>query len=109
MLLGALSITVLGGIVTLTVGLVVLAALIGWGSAQALRIGAGSALGRSRRTWAAVGVALAAVALGQLGLWIYAGIEGGVLPLFDYLDQAFGLVVPVQLIVAPLTAWLSAR
>ncbi len=108
-LLGALAITVLGGVVTLTVGLVILAAAIGWGSAQALRIGAGSTLDRPRRIRWAVAVALVGVALGQVGLWVYAGTEGGVLPLLDYLDQAFGLVVPVQLVVAPVSAWFGAR
>ena len=47
--------------------------------------------------------------LGQVGLWVFARSEGGVLPLLDYLGEAFGLVVPVQLVVAsPVSAWVGA-
>lgn len=106
---GAIAITVLGGVVTLTTGLVILAAGIGWSTARALGIGAGATLAPTPRTVIAVVMALGCVSLGQLGLWIYAGVQGGVLPLVDYLDQAFGFVVPAQIAIAPLTAWISAR
>ena len=35
----------------------------------------------------AIVLAVAAVALGQLGIWQYARTEGGVLPLVDYLGE----------------------
>ena len=93
---GAVAITVLGGVLTLTAGLLVVAAIIGW----AIGMGpARSAAGRHRRRPAAhrlaVALALGAVVLGQVGLWLYARTEGGVLPLVDYLGEVFGPLVPV--------------
>jgi hypothetical protein len=108
-ILGAIGITILGGIVTVTSGLVILAAVTGWAVAWALRVGAGPTIAPARRTLAAVLVAFGAVAAGQVGLWSYALSEGGVLPLANYLAEAFGPVVVLQLMVAPLTAWISAR
>ena len=52
--------------------------------------------GGAPRVAAAVTLAVGAVALGQLGLWQYARIEGGVLPPLDYLGEVFGSLVPVQ-------------
>ena len=78
---GALAITVLGGIVTLTGGLLALAAIIGWATAWALRIGGGAFIVGRRRAWLAVALALGSIVLGQVGLWLYGLTEGGVLPL----------------------------
>ena len=58
---------------------------------------------------AAIAIAVGAVLLGQLGLWQYARVEGGVLPLLDYLMQVFGLLVPLQFAVATVVAWVAAR
>ena len=93
----------------LTAGLVGVAIATGWAVAVGLRFGAGQHLAGGRRAWIAVAIALVAVALGQLGLWLYARTEGGVLPLPDYLDEVFGILVPIQAIFAALTAWVSAR
>lgn len=106
---GAVAIVVLGGMLTLTVGLVVVAGATGWGIAAGLRFGAGDRLRPRRRIVAAVISVIGAVALGQLGLWQYARIEGGVLPLFEYLAQVFGLLVPLEFAVALIVAWLAAR
>jgi hypothetical protein len=106
---GAAAIVVLGGILTVTAGLVVVAGLIGWGVAAVLRWGAGRHLASRRRVGLAVGLSLAAVLLGQLGLWQFARTEGGVLAPLDYLWEVFGPLVPVQLIVAAIAAWLTAR
>jgi hypothetical protein len=106
---GAVAIVVLGGILTFTAGLVVVAAATGWGIAMALRFGAGERLSRDRRVWAAVALAAVAILAGQIGLWLYARIEGGVLPPIDYLAEVFGPLVPVQLLVAVIAAWLTAR
>ena len=85
-----------------------------WGAAgyligQAVRIGGGDALGATGRTVAAVSVAVLGVLVAQLGLWWYAGLEGGVLPLVDYLGQTFGVLVPVQVALAAVLAWWGAR
>lgn len=106
---GAAATVVLGGIITLTAGLVGVAIVTGWAVAAGLRFGAGPRLAGSRRAWMAVVIALAAVALGQLGLWLYARTEGGVLPLPEYLGEVFGILVPIQAVFAALAAWVSAR
>jgi hypothetical protein len=58
-----------------------------------------------------VAVVLAAIAVlaGQVGLWLYAQTEGGVLTLPDYLGQTFGVLVPLQLVIAVALAWWTAR
>jgi hypothetical protein len=108
-IVGAVAIVVLGGLLTLTAGLVVVAGATGWGIAAALRFGAGERLPAARRVGIAVALAVAAVLAGQLGLWQYARIEGGVLPPIDYLAEVFGALVPVQFVVAVVAAWLAAR
>jgi hypothetical protein len=109
LVLGALAIVVCGGVLTLTGGLFAVAAVIGYATAWALRAGAGTTIGRRRRIYLAVAFALASVALGQLGLWLYALTEGGVLPLVDYLGEVFGPLVPIQALIAVLVAWVTAR
>jgi hypothetical protein len=106
---GAAVTIVLGGVVTLTAGLVGVAIVTGWAVGAALRFGAGVHLAGRRRAWIAVAFALGAVALGQLGLWLYARTEGGVLPLPEYLLEVFGILVPVQALAAAGTAWITAR
>ncbi len=108
-LAGAVATVVLGGILSLSAGLVVVAAATGWAVGTATRIGAHDAIDRDRRPWLALALTLVAVVLGQLGLWLYARTEGGVLTLPDYLAQTFGLLVPVQAVVAAGVAWWSAR
>jgi hypothetical protein len=56
-----------------------------------------------------VAFAVLAVALGQAGLWAYGRAEGGVLGPLDYLAETFGLLVPVEVAVAWIVAWISAR
>ncbi len=108
-IVGAAGITVLGGVLAVSAGLIVAAAAIGWTAAVALRVGAREWLGRSARVRLAVGLAVAAIALGQLGLWLYAGTEGGVLPPLDYLGQVFGPLVPAEFTAAAIFAWVRAR
>jgi hypothetical protein len=108
-LVGALAIVVLGGVATITTGLIVVAGAIGFGVGVALALGAGDRISRGRRVALAFGLTLASVALGQLGVWQYARAEGGVLPLIDYLAEVFGPLVVVEFIVGALVAWLAAR
>jgi hypothetical protein len=86
--------------------LLVVAALIGRYVAVALRAGGAPDHGAEA---VAVGLAILGVALGQLGIWLYARSEGGVLGLLDYLAQTFGWLVPLQLAVAAAVGWWSAR
>ena len=108
-IVGVVAIVVLGGVLAITGGLLVVAALLGWAVGEALRIGAGPHLAGGRRIVVAVLIALGAVLVGQLGLWQYARIEGGVLPPLDYLAEVFGPLVPGQLIVAAIGARIGAR
>ena len=102
-------ITVLGGVLALSAGLLVAAAVTGWAVAVGLRTGAGDRIPPGRRIRLAIGVALVAVTLGQLGLWRYAIIEGGVLGPLDYLAQTFGPLVPLEFVAAWTLAWITAR
>lgn len=108
-IVGAVLIVLLGGVLTLTEGLLVVAGSTGGGVGIALRWGAGGELSRRRRVVVALALAISAVALGQLGLWQYARIEGGVLAPIDYLGEVFGPLVPLEFATAAVIAWLAAR
>jgi hypothetical protein len=106
---GAAAITILGGVLAISSGLIVVAGATGWTVAAGLRAGAGASIHRTRRVRLAVALAVLAVALGQAGLWAYGRSEGGVLGPLDYLVETFGLLVPVEVAVAWIVAWISAR
>jgi hypothetical protein len=111
--LAAVVIVLLGGLLGVSAGLLVVALVTGWGVARVMAGGPaggppGEAADRSR-PWLAVAIAVGAVAAGQLGLWLFARLEGGVLSPIDYLAQTFGPLVPVQLIIGGVAAWWTAR
>jgi hypothetical protein len=108
-LVGAGAITGLGGIVTVTAGLLVVAAGTGWAVATGLRLGAGGQLSRRGRSRLAPTVALVAIALGQAGLWLLARAQGGVLAPFDFLWEVYGVLVPLEFAIAAAVAWIAAR
>ena len=108
--LGAIVLTVLfGGVMALSAGLLVLWGAAGYLIGHAVRVGGGDALEGAGQTVTAVGVAIVGVLVAQLGLWWYAGLEGGVLPLVDYLAQTFGVLVPLQAALAAALAWWGTR
>ena len=106
---GAAGFVVLGGLLLVTAGLLAWAFVTGWAVAFGVRQGARGSLDAARRIAVSVGLAAAAVALGQLGLWLYARVEGGVLSLPDFLAQVYGAIVPLAFLVAIATAWWRAR
>lgn len=106
---GGIATVVLGGLLAITAGLLVVASATGYAVAAAVRFGAGTAISRSARRVTAVALAIDGVILGQLGLWLLARTEGGVLSLPDYLGQTFGILVPIQFAAAILVAWWTAR
>ena len=106
---GALAIVLLGGVLAVSAGLLIIAGATGWAVGAGMRTGGGATFSATRRWQLAVIVALASVMLGQLGLWLYAQSEGGVLGLPDYLGETFGLLVPLQLLVAGVVARVGAR
>ena len=88
-LAGAIAFVVLGGILLVTVGLIVAAAFLGWLTGRLVsppRI--------------AAAVAVAAVVIGFLAIWLYGRTEGGVLDPISYLNEVEGpLVVVLSLVV----------
>jgi hypothetical protein len=107
--IGAAAMTVLGGVLAVSAGLLMAAAASGWAVAVGLRVGAGQRLAAARRVRLAMGLAFGSVVLGQLGLWLYALTEGGVLGPLDYLAQTFGPLVPLEFLIAWIVAWVTAR
>ena len=106
---GAIAIVLLGGVLALSTSLVLLAPFIGWTIAWAVKAGADGSVTRSRLALLALLLATGAVILGQLGLWLYARTEGGVLPLVDYLGEVYGVLVPLQFLFAVPIAWATTR
>jgi hypothetical protein len=54
-------------------------------------------------------LALAGVALGQVGLWLYAEYQGGALGPIELLAEVYGPLVPLELAAAAAVAWWIAR
>jgi len=92
-------ITFLGGPLSVTIGLVGVAAVIGWLIGSIVR----------PSLVLAVGLAIGSIALGLVGIWLFAGLEGGVLSLPDYLGQVHGPLVVIELAVAGLVAAATVR
>jgi hypothetical protein len=97
-LVGVIVMTLLGGPLSVTVGLIAAAGAIGWLTGL---------VARPMRA-AAAAIALAAVGLGLVGIWLYAGTEGGVLGIVDYLAEVQGILVPIELAVAAGLAAVAA-
>lgn len=108
-LAGAALTVVLGGVLALSAGLLVLWASIGSLVGQVTRWMGGTSVASGVRIAVAVGSALLGVAVGQLGLWLYADLEGGALPLVEYLGQTYGVLVPLQALLAAGFAWWTSR
>lgn len=86
---GAIAFVLLGGILTVTAGLVILAAFLGWLTGRLV-----SPPGR-----AAV-VGLTVVVVGWLAIWLFGRIEGGVLDPITYLAEVEGPIVVVLTLLA---------
>ena len=107
---GAVVLFALGALLSSSAGLLVVAGLTG--AAVGLLLARAAAPGReiepalTRRqaTWLAVGIALVAVAGAAVATWLHAIGEGGALGLVDYLLETFGAIVPLELVVAGITA-----
>lgn len=106
---GAALAVVLGGPLALSAGLLVLWATAGYLVGHAVRIGGAGAVTAPNRRAVAIGLAITGAAVAQVGLWWYASTEGGVLPLIDFLAQTYGILVPIQALLAAALAWWSSR
>jgi hypothetical protein len=82
---------------------------LGYAVAIAVATGARETLIRPARPWVAALLAGLGVIVGQVGLWLFARSEGGVLAPLDYLGQTFGALVPLELALAAIAAWWRAR
>ncbi len=98
-LAGAGVMTFAGGPLSVTFGLVAVGGFTAWLVASIVR----------PTVWVAVGLAVASVALGFVGIWLFAGLEGGTLGIVDYLSQVHGLIVPLSFAVAGLVAFGTIR
>ena len=107
--IGVVIIVLLGGVLTLSGGLLAVAVVIGRTVGLGVVFGGGVEVGQPTRTWLAIGLALASVAVGQIGLWLYGRTEGGVLDPLDYLWQVFGPLVLFELVIAAFVAAWTAR
>lgn len=105
----AVATVLFGGVLAVSLGLLVLAAAFGRLIALATAWGAGARLSDRARLVLVVGLVVAGFVLGQLGIWAYGRAEGGVLAPLEYLTTTFGIVVPLQLLVALGVAWWTAR
>lgn len=97
-LFGVLAFTILGGVLTITAGLIVLAAFIGWLTGRLI----------SPPPRAAV-VAVATVVAGLLGIWLFGRLEGGVLDPIEYFAEVQGILVPLELAAAGAMAAAASR
>ena len=100
---------VFAGPLSFSTGLVVIAVFAGRLVGLVVRTAAGPTVSSDARIVMALLLTIAWFAAAQVGVWLYARAEGGALPLLDFLGQVFGPLVPLQLMVAVLVAWWSAR
>ena len=113
---GAALLFAVSGLLSTTVGVLFVAAVMGAGAGltlAGLAVPARSApttqetaVARSTVLRAAVALAVAAVLVAAIATWLFARSEGGVLGLVDYLWETFGLLVPGEIVLAALgAAW----
>lgn len=98
-----------GGVLAVSLGLLVLAGAFGRLIALAVAWGGGPGLAPRSRLAITLASVVDGFLVGQVGLWAYARAEGGVLPPVEYLMTTFGVVVPLQLLIALGVAWWTAR
>lgn len=89
-----------------TGGLLVVAATLGFVVGASVRYGAGSRVRAAARRGFGVVLAVAAVAVALAVNW---GLSGAYLGPFDFLDQVYGLLVPLQFAAAAAGALAGTR
>lgn len=112
-IVGAVALLGVGGVLAYPFGLPfvagIMGAVIGLLAARAAVPSDGTTpVPRRTVIRAAVALAVGGVVLGDVGLWLFAQSEGGVLGPLDYLWTTFGLYVPGVALVAAVTAWWGA-
>jgi hypothetical protein len=89
-----------------TGALLVVAATLGFLVGAVVRCGAGSRMRTSARRGLGMGLAVAAVAVALTANW---GLSGAYLGPIDFLDQVYGLLVPLQVVAAAAGALAGTR
>jgi hypothetical protein len=107
--LAVLVLFIFAGPLSFSAGLVVIAVFAGRLIGLVTKTAAGPSVSSDARVVIALLLTIAWFVVSQVAVWLYARAEGGNLDLLDYLGQTFGPLVPLQLIVAVLIAWWSAR
>jgi hypothetical protein len=112
-LLGAAALVLVGAVFASTFGLLFVAGAMGTVIGLLLARAAVPDTGarpapRALVVRVAIGLALVAVGVADVGIWLYGRGEGGTLGLLDYLWTTFGPFVPGVAIVAAVTAWWGA-
>ena len=106
---GALLIAVLGSF-DIGAGLLAVSGFIGWAVGVAIVWGGVPGGGaRGRRGWWSAGLAAASIVVGFVLLWVWSHVEGGVLDPIAYLDERFGPIAYLNIVVAAAVAWLRAH
>lgn len=103
--LGAVLVFVLAGLLYLTAGLIVVAGVVGWGTAVAVRR---DATPRADRLLA-VGGTLVALTLGLVGAWAMGVSSGGTLGPLEFVVDVFGVLAPLIYVVGAAAAWWASR
>jgi hypothetical protein len=107
--IGALLVAVLGSF-DIGPGLLAVSGFIGWAVGVAIVWGGVPGGGaRGRRGWWSAGLAAASIVAGFVLLWVWSHVEGGVLDPIAYLDERFGPVAYLNIVVAGAVAWLRAH
>jgi hypothetical protein len=89
-----------------TGGLLVVAATLGFVVGASVRYGAGSRVRAAARRSLGVALAVTTVAVALAANW---GLSGAYLGPFDFLDQVYGLLVPLQVAAAAAGALAGTR
>ena len=106
---GAALIAVLGSF-DIGAGLLAVAGFIGWAVAVTVVWASDPALERRRRrVGLAVALAVGSIVAGFAVLWAYSHVEGGVMDPVAYLDERFGPLALIDIVIAGVVAWVRAR
>ena len=109
-IVGTLVLYALGALLSSSAGLVFVAGLTGaavgllLARAAAPGRGAEPALTRRSAMRLAIALSILAIVVAAVGTWLHALAEGGALGLLDYLFETFGVIVPLELLIATVAA-----
>jgi hypothetical protein len=106
---GGAAVYALLGQVNLGLGLLAVAAFVGWVVAIAIVWGAGAVRPIPRQPVIAALLGAVAIVVGLLLAWAWSRVEGGVLGPLEYTDQRYGPVAYLEILVAGAVAGLRAR